>query len=178
MGFLNNLIPFSLIVWGQTPIASGLASILNAMTSLFTVIVAHCFTNDEKMTRGRLTGVIVGFVGVILMIGPEALKGLGTTTSAQLAILGAAISYAFAGVFGCRFQAMGIAPLMTATGQVTASTTMLIPVALVVERPWMLSMPELEIWAAILGLALFSTALAYILYFRVLATAGAPIYCS
>ena len=122
MGLLNNMIPFSLIVWGQTHIASGLASILNATTPLFTVIVAHFLTSDEKMTRARLAGVVVGFAGVVLMIGPEALEGLGTNTFAQLAVLGAAISYAFAGVFGRRFRNLGIAPLVTATGQVTAST--------------------------------------------------------
>lgn len=173
MGLLNNMIPFSLIVWGQTHIASGLASILNATTPLFTVIVAHFLTSDEKMTGGRLAGVVVGFAGVVLMIGPEAFEGLGTNILAQLAVLGAAISYAFAGVFGRRFRSLGIAPLVTATGQVTASTVVLIPLAIVVERPWMLPMPALEVWGAIIGLALLSTALAYILYFRVLATAGA-----
>jgi drug/metabolite transporter (DMT)-like permease len=173
MGLLNNMIPFSLIVWGQTHIASGLASILNATTPLFTVIVAHFLTNDEKMTGGRLAGVVVGFAGVVLMIGPEALMGLGTNTLAQLAVLGAAISYAFAGVFGRRFRNMGIAPLVTASGQITASTVVLIPLAIVVERPWTLPMPAFEVWCAIIGLALLSTALAYILYFRVLATAGA-----
>jgi drug/metabolite transporter (DMT)-like permease len=173
MGLLNNMIPFSLIVWGQTHIASGLASILNATTPLFTVIVAHFLTHDEKMTGGRLVGVVVGFAGVVLMIGPETLDGLGTNTLAQIAVLGAAISYAFAGVFGRRFRNLGIAPLVTATGQVTASTVVLIPLALLVERPWMLPMPALDVWGAIIGLALLSTALAYIIYFRVLATAGA-----
>lgn len=173
MGFLNNLMPFSLIVWGQTHIASGLASILNATTPLCTVMVAHFLTSDEKMNAGRLAGVVIGFTGVVLMIGPEALKGLGVDVFAQLAVLGAAIAYAFAGVFGRRFRRMGMAPLITATGQVTASTLMLVPVALVVDRPWTLPMPTAEIWGAIVGLALLSTALAYILYFRILATAGA-----
>ncbi len=173
MSFLNNIIPFSLIVWGQNYIASGLASILNATTPLFTVIVAHFLTRDEKMTGGRLVGVLVGLAGVVLMIGSEALADLGTNTFAQLAILGAAISYAFAGVFGRRFREMGVAPLVTASGQVTASTIMLIPLAIVVEQPWTLPMPVLEVWGAIIGLALFSTALAYIIYFRLLETAGA-----
>jgi drug/metabolite transporter (DMT)-like permease len=173
MGFLNNLMPFCLIVWGQTHIASGLASILNATTPMYTVVAAHFLTRDEKMNAGKLAGVVIGFAGVIAMIGPEALKGLGVDVFAQLAVLGAAMAYAFAGVFGRRFQRMGIAPLITATGQVTASTLMLAPVALVVDRPWTLPMPTAEVWGAIVGLALLSTALAYILYFRILATAGA-----
>lgn len=173
MGFLNNMIPFSLIVWGQTHIGSGLASILNATAPLFTVIIAHCLTKDEKMSGARLIGVVVGFAGVVFKIGPEALQGLGTNTLAQLAVLGAAISYAFAGVFGRRFRSLGMVPLVTATGQVTTSTVILIPLAMMVDRPWMLPMPTLEIIGAVLALALFSTALAYILYFRILATAGA-----
>jgi drug/metabolite transporter (DMT)-like permease len=173
MGLLNNMIPFTLIVWGQRHITSGLASILNATTPLFTVIVAHFLTSDEKMTRARFAGVVIGFAGVVLMIGPEALESLGANTFAQLAVLGAAVSYAFAGVFGRRFRNLDSQPLVTATGQVTASTLVLIPLAMVVERPWNLPMPELEAWGAIAGLALFSTALAYILYFRILATAGA-----
>jgi len=97
MGILNNAIPFCLIVWGQTHIASGLASILNAVTPIFAVIVAHLFTRDEKMTGARITGVVVGFVGVVIIIGPTALEGLGVDVWAQVAILGAALSYAFAG---------------------------------------------------------------------------------
>lgn len=173
MGFLNNLVPFSLIVWGQTHIASGLAAILNATAPLFTVLVAHFLTSDEKMTGGRLSGVLVGFAGVILMIGPEALKGLGVNVLAQLAVLGAALSFTFAGVFGRRFGDMGVPPLLAATGQVTAATFMLIPVALGVEHPWTLPMPGAEVWGAIAGLGLLATALAYVLYYRILAAAGA-----
>lgn len=173
MGLLNNVIPFSLIVWGQTHIASGLASILNATTPFFTIIVAHFLTQDEKITKKRLIGVLVGFVGVVLIIGPEVLNHFGTNLFAQLAVLGAAICYAFAGVFGRRFQRLGLSPVVTATGQVTASTIILLPLALIVDQPWMLPMPGWQIWGAILGLALFSTALAYMIYFRILATAGA-----
>jgi drug/metabolite transporter (DMT)-like permease len=173
MGFLNNLVPFSLYVWGQSHIASGLASILNATTPLFGVIVAHVCTRDEKATGAKLAGVLVGFAGAVLMIGPAALDNLGIDILAQLACLAAALVYAFAGVFGRRFKAMGLAPLATATGQLTASTLMLAPVALFVDRPWTLPMPDLSTWAAVLGLATFSTALGYILYFRILAGAGA-----
>lgn len=116
MGFLNNLLPFCLIVWGQTQIASGLASILNATTPLFGVIVAHFLTADEKITRNKIAGVLIGFCGVAIMIGPDAIGGLGGNLWPQLAILCAAFSYSLAGIFGRRFKAMGVAPLITATG--------------------------------------------------------------
>lgn len=173
MGLLNNVIPFSLIVWGQTHIASGLASILNATTPLFTVVVAHLLTQDERLTPARLGGVVAGFAGVAVLMGPQVLSGLGDDLLAQAAILGAALSYACAGVFGRRFKAMGVKPLHTATGQVTGSAILLVPVALVVDKPWSLSVPSGHAIAALLGLAVVSTALAYVLYFRILATAGA-----
>jgi drug/metabolite transporter (DMT)-like permease len=173
MGLLNNVIPFCLIVWGQTHIASGLAAILNATTPLATVIVAHLLTDDEKMAGNRLAGVLIGLAGVALMIGPDALGGIGTDVLAQFAVLAAAISYAFAAVFGRRFRRIGVAPMATAAGQVVASSALLLPVALIVERPWTLPMPGAATWAAILGIAALSTALGYVLYFRILASAGA-----
>ncbi|WP_241109473.1 DMT family transporter [Pseudomonas sp. MPFS] len=173
MGLLNNLVPFSLIVWGQTHIASSLAAILNATTPLFAVLVAHLLTADEKLTGNKLAGVTVGFIGVAIMIGTDALAGLGEQSGAQLAVLGAALSYALAGIFGRRFKAMGIAPLPSATGQVCASSLLLMPLALLVDRPWTLALPSLPVWAALLGIALLSTALAYVLFFRILASAGA-----
>ncbi|WP_395459196.1 DMT family transporter [Azospirillum melinis] len=173
MGALNNLLPFCLIVWGQTQISSGVASVLNATTPLFGVLVAHVLTRDEKMTGNRLAGVLVGFAGVAVMIGPTALAGLGNGLLPQLAVLGAALSYSFAGIFGRRFKGMGVSPLVTATGQVTASTLMLVPVALLVERPWTLPMPSAAAWGAVIGIALLSTALAYVIFFRILASAGA-----
>jgi drug/metabolite transporter (DMT)-like permease len=173
MGFLNNLMPFSLIVWGQTHIASGLASILNATTPVFTVIVAHFLTRDEKLTVNRLIGVLVGLAGVSVIIGPEALQGLGVNAFAQLAVLGAAVSYSFAGIYGRRFRRLGVHPVVTATGQVSASAIMLLPLALAVDCPWRLPIPAPPVLGAVLGLATLSTALAYIIFFRVLATAGA-----
>ncbi|RVU18816.1 DMT family transporter [Methylobacterium oryzihabitans] len=173
MGLLNNAVPFCLIVWGQTHIASGLAAILNATTPLSGVVVAHCLTRDERMTGNRLAGVLVGLAGVVVMVGPSVLAGVGAALPAQLAVLAATVSYAFAGVFGRRFRRMGVAPLATAAGQVTASTLMLVPVALLVDRPWTLPVPGLPVWGAVAGLAILSTALAYVLYFRILATAGA-----
>jgi len=170
MGLLNNLIPFSLIFWGQTRIASGLASILNATTPLWTILLAH-LTGDERLTANRLGGVAFGLVGVTVMIGPDVLGGLGLKMLAQLAVLGAAFSYALAGIYGKRFKA--IPPYVTAAGQITCTTLMMIPVALFVDRPWLLPMPGIKTWGALLAIALLSTAMAYVLYFRLLSTAGA-----
>lgn len=171
MGALNNLIPFSLIFWGQTQIASGLASMLNATTPVWTALVAHLFTKDERLTANRLVGVLFGLGGVAVMIGPDALRGLGLNVLAQLAVVGAAISYAFAGVFGKRFK--GLSPYVTAAGQVTCTTLMMIPIALLVDRPWQLPVPGPATLGALAALGLLSTALAYVIFFRLLATAGA-----
>lgn len=173
MGLLNNVVPFTLIVWGQVHIASGVAAILNATTPLFTVIVAHFLTTDEKMTGGRIVGVLVGLAGVIVMVGGAGFRTLGVNVVAQCAVLAAALSYAFAGVFGRRFRTMGVAPLVTATGQLTASALVLLPLVLLVDRPWTLPVPSVDAVAALVGLSLLSTAVAYVLYFRILATAGA-----
>lgn len=173
MGLLNNVIPFSLIVWGQSHIASGVASILNATTPLFTIVVAHWLTADEKMTRSRLLGVIIGMAGVAVMIGVDALKTIGVDVVAQLACLSGALSYAFAAIYGRRFRAMGVSPIATAMGQVTASTVMLLPIVLMVDQPWTLPVPSAAAIAALVGVAALSTAAGYILYFRILSTAGA-----
>jgi drug/metabolite transporter (DMT)-like permease len=173
MGLLNNVLPFVLIVWGQHRIASGLASILNATTPLFTVLVAHVLTADEKLTRLKTVGVLAGLGGVVAMIGPDTLDGLGRDVVAQLACLAAAAIYALAGIFGRRFRLMGVTPLATAAGQVSASALLLLPVMLLVDRPWTLPMPSAGTWGAVVGIGLLSTALAYVLYFRILAVAGA-----
>jgi drug/metabolite transporter (DMT)-like permease len=173
MGFVNNALPFSLIFWGQTEIASGLASILNATTPLFTLVVAHLLTEDEKIDRTKIAALIAGLAGVTMLIGPDLLLG-GSNYWGQLACLGAAVSYAFAGVYGRRFRAMGIAPMEAAAGQVTASAVLILPIMLLIEGPWALpAAPSPTVWLALAGLALLSTALAYVLYFRILAVAGA-----
>lgn len=173
MGLLNNAIPFSLIVWGQQHIASGVASILNSSTPLFTVIFAHVLTSDERMTGGKLPGVLVGFAGVAVMIGTDALRNLGVHTAAHFMCLAGAVSYAFAGIYGRRFRAMGITPMSTATGQVIASSVILVPLVMVIDQPWTLPVPSLAAILALIGVAAISAALAYVLYFRILATAGA-----
>lgn len=173
MGLLNNAIPFSLIAYGQSHIASGLASILNATTPIFTVIVAHFFTTDEKLTSRKLIGVLVGFIGVAVMIGIDALEALGIHIFAQIAILIATTSYAFAGIFGKRFQTLGVKPLTVATGQVTASSFLMLPLVLLIDQPWQLPLPSMNSIIALIALALLSTVLAYILFFEILARAGA-----
>lgn len=173
VGFLNNALPFTLITWGQTHINSGLSSIFNATTPFFTVIVAGALLADEKMTRHKIYGVLIGILGVSVLIGLDALKGVTGSVFGQLAVLGAAISYAFAGVFARRFKGLGISPLMVATGQVTTAAIMLTPLTLFIDQPWTLAMPPAPIIAAMLGLAFLSTVVAYILYFRLIATAGA-----
>ncbi len=173
MGLLNNLLPFVLIAWGQHRIASGLASILNATTPLFAVLVAHLLTSDEKLTRAKATGVAVGFAGAIVMIGPDVIRGVGSDVLAQLACLAGALSYAFAGIFGRRFRKLAVAPLATAAGQVSASSLMLLPLVLLVDRPWELPMPHAATWGAVLGLGVLCSAVAFVLYFRILAAAGA-----
>jgi drug/metabolite transporter (DMT)-like permease len=173
MGLLNNAIPFSLIVWGQQHIASGLAAILNASTPLFTVVFAHVLTSDERMTSGKFAGVLIGFIGVVVMIGSDALRDLGVHVVAQFVCLAGAVSYALAGIYGRRFRTMGISPLSTATGQVIASSLILLPLVMVLDQPWTLPAPSLSAIGALIGVAAISTALAYVLYFRILATAGA-----
>ncbi|MEZ5857136.1 MAG: DMT family transporter [Hyphomicrobiaceae bacterium] len=173
MGVLNNLIPFSLLVWGQTSIASGLASILNAMTPVFSLVIAHFLTTDEKMTPNKLAGIGFGIAGVAVLIGHDAISGMSRSLLGMVACLGAALSYGFAGVFGRRFRTMGIAPTVGAFGQVTATTCLMLPLVLAVDAPWTLPAPSATTSAALLGLGLLSTAVAYVLFFRILAIGGA-----
>ncbi|MEX2630706.1 MAG: DMT family transporter [Tistlia sp.] len=179
MGLLNNVLPFSLIVWGQQHIDSGLASILNATTPLFAVLLAQVLTRDEKLTASRLTGVLCGLAGVALIVGPGALAGVagggagggaGAGLLGELAVLAAALCYALAGIWGRRFRQLP--PLVTACGMLSASTLVMLPLALALERPWLLR-PSAESLAAVAAVALVGTAAAYLLYFRILRSAGA-----
>lgn len=170
MGFLNNVVPFTLFVVAQEQISSGLASILNATTPLWSVIVAHLATTDERLTSAKALGVVIGFSGVAVMMG----AGLGDgTVWAQLACVAAAFSYAMASVWGRRFRRLGVAPLTTAFGQVTMASLMLLPLVVIIDQPWTLAMPNAHVLAALLGLAVLSTALAYGLYFGLISSAGA-----
>ena len=171
MGVLNNAVPFSLIVFGQTQIPSGLASILNATTPLWTVIVSGLVLADERASIRKLAGVVLGLGGVAVMIGLDSLAGVGHAVWPQLAVLGAAISYAFASVFGRRFRTMGVDPVVTAAGMVTGSSVIPLPCALVFDG-WPAAAPG-QTWLALGVLGVICTGLAYVLYFRVLARAGA-----
>jgi len=174
LALLNNAIPFSLFAWGQQHIASGLASILNATTPLWAVLVAHLFTSDEKATPLKVLGVATGFAGVALMIGGDILLDLaGADLAAQLACLAATLCYALAGVHARRFRHMGVPPIAVSAGQLSAAALVMLPLVLIFEPPWRAAAPDAGAWAAIVALALFSTALAYILYFRLIDAAGA-----
>ena len=173
MGLINNVIPFSLIVWGQTQIASGLASVLNATTPFWTALIVHFLTTDEKLTSAKVVGIAIGVAGVGVLIGPAAFADLGGDGLGALAILAATLAYGFSGALGRHLPRLGVAPMTAATGQMIAATTMMIPLALVFDQPWKLAAPSLQVWAAILGLAALSTALGYILFFRLLGRTGA-----
>ena len=173
MGLINNVIPFSLIVWGQGGTTSSLASILNATTPIFMVIIAALWLHDANVTREKLAAVGVGFVGVVIMLGPAALGDLGGSLLPQLAVLGAAAAYAVAGAYGKRFAAMGIQPAVSAAAQVTMSTLILVPAVFLSGRAEGIAEVTTVGWFSLLGLGAICTALAYLIYFRLLATAGA-----
>jgi len=173
LALLNNALPFTLFGWGQTHIASGLASILNATTPIWGVLVAHVFTQDERMSPRKMAGVLLGFAGVATMIGPTLLANVGTDALAQLACIAAALCYAFAAVWARRFRRMGVAPMSVTTGQLTAGALMMLPMAMLVDQPWAQPLPPLTAWGAIVALALLCTAFGYVLYFRLIDSAGA-----
>jgi drug/metabolite transporter (DMT)-like permease len=172
MAILNNVVPFSLFFWAQTQIGAGLAAVLNATTPLWSVVLAHLLTTDEKATPAKVAGVALGFAGVAVMVGGAALEGAGDRALAQGACLLAALSYACSALWGRRFKALGAAPMSIAFGQLCVSSALMLPLALLVERPHLLPMPGAQALAAVLALALLSTALAYVIFFRVLASAG------
>jgi len=173
LAVLNNALPFTLFGWGQTHIASGLAAILNATTPIWGVLVAHVFTHDERMTPRKIAGVLLGFGGVATMIGPTLLANIGTDAVAQLACIAASLSYALAAVWARRFKALGLSPMSVTTGQLTAGALIMLPIALIADQPWTRPLPPLGAWGAIAALALACTAFGYVLYFRLIDSAGA-----
>ena len=173
LALLNNVIPFIMFVWAQHMITGGLASILNATTPIWGVLVAHLFTADEKASPNKVAGVLLGFAGVAVLIGMDFLGQLGHGAVAQLACLAATLCYALAGVWARRFRRMGIEPTAVATGQLSAAALVMLPLVLLFEPPWLAVPPPAHAWLALGALALFSTSLAYILYFRLVASAGA-----
>jgi drug/metabolite transporter (DMT)-like permease len=173
LAILNNALPFALFGWGQTHIASGLASILNATTPIWGVVVAHFLTRDERMTPRKIAGVLLGFAGVAAMIGPSLLSSMGSSGLAELACVAASLSYALAAVWARRFKRLGISPFSVTTGQLTAGALVMLPVSMIVDRPWTHALPPASAWAAIAALAIFCTAFGYVLYFRLIEHAGA-----
>lgn len=172
MGLLNNILPFSLLFWGQTQIASGLASILNATTPVFAILVTRALVPGTEITPNRLAGVVLGITGVAVLMGGDAIAAQGFPLLPMLACLGAAFCYGLAGVFGLRFRQMQLSPVAGAFGQLAASSALMLPVALLHDRPWALPPPGAATLAAVLALAFLSTGLAYVLYFRSLETIG------
>jgi drug/metabolite transporter (DMT)-like permease len=173
LAILNNALPFTLFGWSQTHIASGLASILNATTPIWGVVVAHFLTHDERMSPRKVAGVLLGFGGVAVMIGPSLLSNLGTSGLAELACVTAALSYALAAVWARRFRRLGISPFSVTTGQLTAGAIIMLPMSMFIDKPWTHAFPPMSAVAAITALALLCTALGYVLYFRLIDRAGA-----
>jgi len=171
MGVLNSALPYSLIFWGVTSISSGLAAILTATVPIFTVIVAHFWTIDEKMSTAKAVGIGLGMAGVVVIMG----RDLGAITSgsglAKIAIVGASISYAFSGIYGRRLR--GKSPLILAWGQMCAATVLMLPLVLFVDHPWSTAEWKMDAVLSVIALATLCTAIAYMIFFRMLATIGA-----
>lgn len=173
LALLNNVVPFLLFGWGQKHIASGLAAILQATTPIFGVLAAHFLTADEKITPARLIGVVIGFAGVATMIGPQIAGDGGNQLLAQLACLFASLLYALAGIFARRFKALGVAPMELAAAQFVAGAILLAPVALTLGQSLTDLPTSLPAWGAVALLAIVGSAFAYVLFFRLIETAGA-----
>lgn len=169
MGCLNNVIPFSLMAWGQLHIETGLTSILNAGTAIFGVLAAAIFLADERLTGRRFAGVLIGFLGVATAIGLENLAHFDLRSAAQLAVVGGTMSYALAGVWA-RLSLGGLHPVVQAAGMLTGAALVMIPAALIIDGAVVPT--QTDTWLAIGYYALVATALAYLLYFKVLAMAG------
>jgi drug/metabolite transporter (DMT)-like permease len=166
---LNSVIPFTMIAWAEQSVDAGLATILNSTSPIFTFLLTVSLTQHEPVTARKLFGVIAGIIGILLIVGLEALNGLGHNLLAQLAIVAATVSYACAAIFGRGFK--GLDPMMPAAGSLICGAAILLPLSLVVDQPWTLTPSGASVWALI-GLSVFSTALAFVIYFRLLATLG------
>lgn len=173
MGLLNNLIPAVLIVWGQTMIPSGLASAIIATTPIFSIAAIRLTSSDERLSLAKLLGMALGLIGIAI------LSRLGATHTSDIspigivACLGAAMSYGCANALGKRFHHLGIPPVAGALGQMTCTAVMAFPLMMLVEAPWNLAVPDTAVWMSMAGLVVVSTALGYVVFFRILATAGA-----
>lgn len=167
--WLNSVVPFTLIAWAEQSVDAGLAVILNSATPIFTFLLTVLITRHEQVTLRKLFGVISGLTGICLVIGIEALAGLGESLTAQIAIILATICYAGAAIFSKNFK--GLDPAVPAAGSLISGAVILLPVSLVVDRPWELD-PSTASVLALLALSAFSTALAFAIYFRLVQTLG------
>lgn len=174
MGIFNNVVPFSLIIWSETQLPSGLAAIFNATTPVFSVVLSHFLVHDQRLNARRVAGVALGFAGVCTLIGPSALFDLNLRNLAQLACIGAALSYAWVAIYARRFRALGVHPLVTATGQSIMAAAMVTPVALLTSgiAPLHASLSPAAL-GSLAALIIVCTVFAYVLYFRILGSAGA-----
>jgi len=170
MGVLNNALPFSLIVTGQVWVTGGMAGVLNATTPVFGVLAAHVLTSDEKLTPNRLAGVLLGFCGVVVLLGPSVVGGIDGQILGSLLLLAAAMSYAAAGLWGRRLR--HLPPISAATGQATCSMLILLPAAALIDRPWTLDAPSTTVWISLVAIGLVCTSLAYVMFFAILRRAG------
>ncbi|MCB1385027.1 MAG: DMT family transporter [Nitratireductor sp.] len=171
MAIVNNILPFSLILYGQQEIGSGLAAIVNAMTPIWTVIIANFLTTDEKLSSRKLVGIFAGFAGVAILMGGDIVNGLSGSVLAQLAVLCATLSYGFASVYGKRFR--NDDPILVASGQLSASTLIMAVIMVATGTLSDLAMPSPAAIGSVVGLALPCTAFAYVLFFSILKRAGA-----
>jgi len=166
---LNSAIPFTLIAWGERWVDAGLATVLNSTAPIFTFLLTAVVTQHEPVTVRKLVGVASGIVGVGLIVGVEALSGLGQQLLASVAIVAATICYAGAAIYGTSFKELN--PILPAAGSLICGAAILIPASLVIDQPWTL-MPSQESVLALIGLSVFSTALALVIYFRLVRTLG------
>jgi drug/metabolite transporter (DMT)-like permease len=166
---LNSVVPFTMIAWAEQSVDAGLATILNSTSPIFTFLLTAFLTHHEPVTPRKLFGVVAGIIGICLIVGVEALNGLGRDLWAQLAIVMATVSYACAAIFGRGFK--GLDPMMPAAGSLICGATVLLPFSLVIDQPWTLT-PSAASIMALFGLSVFSTALAFVIYFRLLHTLG------
>lgn len=166
---LNSVIPFTLIAWAERHVDAGLATILGSNAPIFAFLLALLFVRHERPTLRQSLGVAAGLAGICLVVGVNALDGLGKDVVAQLALVLATVMYGAAALFGRNFN--GLDPMVPAAGSLICGAIMLVPVSLIVDQPWTLS-PSVDSIVALLVLAVFSTALAFVIYFKLIQLLG------
>ena len=171
IGFFNALLPYGLIAWGEQHISSGLAAILNGTTPIFTVIIAHYFISDERLTAGKITGILLGFVGIVVVVWPELHRGMSFDLGRQLAVVGGSLGYAIAIVYARR-HLQGVPAIKTSIGMLASGFVMTVPLVLLWENPLAIQ-PSPEAWLSWAALSIFGTAVAYLLYYWLVRHAGA-----